>query len=354
VYGLLRRALFGIDPERAHELSTAALAAVQQSGGLRQLLERRRDPIPDRLVTSAFGVDFHGQIGMAAGFDKQARAYNALLALGFAHVEIGTVTPRPQRGNSKPRIERYPDQHALINWLGFPNPGLATVRQHLERYPPEGVVGANVGPNKDVEGEAVLAQFDEAARGLAEHVDYVAINVSSPNTPGLRSLQEPDQLAEIVARVQTALDDAGHARPVLLKLHPDGSEKATRSAARAAVDAGIDGVIATNTTSKRPEGLEHREKGGLSGRPLTDRATRLVEHVYREVGDEVPIVGVGGIETGDAALEKIRHGATVVQAYTGFVYRGPRFPQLVHEEMIDEMDERGVDHVTELVGEAVD
>ncbi|PSG98451.1 dihydroorotate dehydrogenase (quinone) [Thermoplasmatales archaeon SW_10_69_26] len=354
VYGALKPLLFRVDPERTHGWALSYLSMVQRSGWLRGSIARRRpDPNP-RLSVSAMGIQFPAPLGLAAGFDKDAEAHNALLAHGFGHVEVGTVTPEPQDGNPRPRVQRFPDHRALVNWLGFPNDGQQTVADRLEEHPPEGVVGVNVGPNKDSTGEAALADYEDAAARLARYAAYLTVNVSSPNTPGLRSLQEPEQVAELVARVLDALDEAGHPRPVLLKIHPDAGGAETRQAAEVAVDAGASGIVAVNTTSEKPEGLGDPDQGGLSGSPLSGRATQVVEQVYEAVGEEVPIVGVGGVETGEDALDKIRHGATLVQAYTGFVFRGPRFPGLVHEEMLATMDDLGVDHVTDLVGEAVD
>jgi dihydroorotate dehydrogenase len=249
-------------------------------------------------------------------------------------------------------MERFPAKRAVVNRLGFPNEGQQAVAQRLEERPPEGVVGVNVGRNKSSTGEDALQDYGQAAARLARYAAYVTVNVSSPNTPGLRSLQEPDQVALLVNRVLDALDDAGTRRPVLLKIHPDAGDAETRDAVEAAVDAGAAGIIAVNTTSQRPDRLEDARDGGLSGAPLRDRATQVVETVYEAVGDEAVIVGVGGIETGEDAIAKIRAGATLLQAYTGFIYRGPGFPALVHEEMLERMDELGAERVTDLVGEA--
>jgi len=350
VYGLLRSALFRLDPERAHEIATRLLGMAQGSDLLTDRLAPDRDPSP-RLTTSAFGIQVPAPVGLGAGFDKHARCFDALLALGFGHVEVGTVTPRPQEGNPKPRIWRFPEHRALVNHLGFNNPGVEAARERMAATRARGVVGVNVGRNKDTPPEDHLEDFEDAARELAPHAAYVTVNVSSPNTPGLRSLQAPEAAAELVGGVLEALDDAGCPRPVLLKLHPDAEPATLAAVARGAVDAGASGIVAVNTTTDRPEGLEDDPQGGLSGAPLKERATRITRELYREVGDEVPIVGVGGIETGEDAFERLRAGATLLQAYTGFVYRGPRFPAQVHEELLDEMDAAGVDHVGELVGE---
>lgn len=350
MYRAIRRALFAVDPERAHELATSVLSMAQGSSFLQRQLSPGESPSP-RLTTSALGIQFPGAIGLAAGFDKHATCYNALLALGFSHVEVGTITPRPQVGNPKPRIWRFPGHQALVNRLGFNNPGVEAARARLERHPSRGVIGVNVGRNKDTAPEAHLEDYASAAAELAPYGAYVTVNVSSPNTPGLRNLQAPEAAATLVEGVLEALDDAGATRPVLLKLHPDAEPGQLAKVATAAVDAGAAGIIAVNTTTHRPAGLEDAPGGGLSGPALTDRATEITRHLYRAVGDEVPIVGVGGIADGEDAIERIRAGATLLQAYTAFVYRGPRFPALMQHEMLAEMDARGVDHVRELVGE---
>lgn len=354
MYRALKPLVFRLDPERVHEWALSYLSTVQRWAWMRRSIARRRPDHEPRLSVSALGMQFPAPLGLAAGFDKDARAYNALLAHGFGHVEVGTVTHEPQEGNPRPRMQRFPDHRAIVNRLGFPNEGGDAAAERLQRHTPEGVVGVNVGRNKDSTGEDALLDYEQAAARLARHAAYVTVNVSSPNTPGLRSLQEPDQVAELVTRVLDRLDDVGHPRPVLLKIHPDAGDADTRAAAEAAVDAGAAGIVATNTTSRRPDALADAGEGGLSGSPLRDRATQVVETVYEAVGGEVPIVGVGGIETGEDAIAKVRAGATLLQAYTGFVYRGPRFPALVHEEMLERMDELGAEHVSDLVGEATE
>ncbi len=345
--------LFGLDPERAHRWALRYLSLMQRWAWLRRRVSARRLGHEPRLSVSAMGIQFPAPLGLAAGFDKDARAYNALLAHGFGYVEVGTVTPRPQEGNPRPRMQRFPGHRAIVNRLGFPNEGQQTIGERLDRRPPEGVVGINIGPNKDSTGEAAFEDYTQAAAQIAHHGAYVTVNVSSPNTPGLRSLQDPKQVVVLVTRVLDALDDAGARRPLLLKIHPDGGRSRTQQAVEAAVDAGASGIVAVNTTAEQPAGLDRAGEGGVSGAPLRERATQVVEHVYEAVGEEVPIVGVGGIETGEDAIDKIRHGATLLQAYTGFVYRGPRFPSLVHQEMLEEMDSLGAQTVGELVGEAV-
>lgn len=350
MYGALRRLLFRLDPERAHTLATRLLSTAQRSKTLRNRL-KPRDPPSERLTTTAFGVQTPTPLGLAAGFDKHATCYNALLALGFGHVEVGTITPRPQQGNPRPRIWRYPEHDALINRLGFNNPGQDAAHQRLDEHPPDGIIGINVGRNKDTPPDEHLEDYAHAAATLAPHAAYVTVNVSSPNTPGLRSLQTPDGVATLVQTVLEALDDEDATRPVLLKLHPDADPEALAHVATAAVDAGAQGIIAVNTTTQRPPGLEDAPDGGLSGAPLKKKATHIVAMLYQAIGDDVPIVGVGGIRSGRDAIERMRAGATWLQAYTAFVYEGPRFPHKVQTGMIEILNEEGIDHVTEVIGE---
>jgi dihydroorotate dehydrogenase len=348
VYGALRSALFTLDPERAHHLALAGLARVHARPALQRLVAA---PAPSpRLAVQALGLDFPAPLGLAAGFDKDACAYNALVALGFGHVEIGTVTPKPQPGNEGKRMERWPQHKAVVNRLGFPGEGLDAVAARLRKTVPTGIVGANIGPNKQTPAEKVAADLQATAAGLAPHVRFLTVNVSSPNTPGLRNLQNPDGASRLVQATLEAADSAGNPRPVLLKLHPDVSDDALVAVARAAVDAGARGIVATNTTRARPPGTETAIAGGLSGGPLLPRARRAISALHHGLGRDIPIVGVGGVFTGADALGHIRAGASLVQAYTGFIYRGPRMAAHVHRELLTEMDKAGIDRLGEAVG----
>ena len=348
MYGALRSALFTVDPERAHHLALAALAPLQGSAALRRVFAA--PPPSPRLAIDTLGLRFPAPLGVAAGFDKEAGAYNALLALGFGHVEVGTVTPKPQAGNEGKRMERWPKQRAVVNRLGFPGPGLDAVCRRLEETEPIGIVGANIGPNKSTPADKVVDDLQATAAALAPHVRFLTVNVSSPNTPGLRNLQNPDGASRLVQATLEAADRAGNPRPILLKLHPDVSDDALVAVARAAVDAGARGIIATNTTRARPPGTEGAIEGGLSGAPLLERARRAIAALHRGLGRDTPILGVGGVFTGADAMGHILAGASLVQAYTGFVYRGPRMAQHVHRELLAEMDKRGIDRLAEAVG----
>ncbi|MEK6975523.1 MAG: quinone-dependent dihydroorotate dehydrogenase [Candidatus Thermoplasmatota archaeon] len=351
MYGALKSALFRLDPERAHEAALRALRGLHVSPPMAATFA---PAAPDpRLATKAFGLHFQAPLGMAAGFDKGAWVYNGLLALGFSHVEVGTITPKPQPGNEGMRMERLPDLKALVNRLGFPNVGVEEAVRRLGRRPPHGVVGANIGPNKKTPAENVSADIDACAFHLAAHVDYLTINVSSPNTPGLRKLQEPAAVARLVGRTLEAVAQARAVVPVLLKLHPDAPDEELVEVAKAAVDAGADGIVATNTTRARPPGSEGAIEGGLSGAPLLERSRAAIRALHDGLGRDTPIIGVGGIANAHDAMGHILAGATVVQAYTGFIYDGPRFPAHVHAGLVGELDALGFDKVGEAVGRGV-
>jgi dihydroorotate dehydrogenase len=314
VAGPLLRAL---DPERAHDLTIRLLR-----GGLVPAGRRTDDRM---LAQRVWGLDFPNPVGLAAGFDKNAVVPDAMLRLGFGFVEIGSVTPRPQPGNPRPRIFRLPHQRALINRYGFNNDGLEAVAARLRARERHGIVGANVGKNKDT----VEAADDYAAgiAALAPLVDYLVVNVSSPNTPGLRALQGREPLAALLARALEARDRAGGRRPpLLLKIAPDLTPEDEADVAEVALASGIDGLVVSNTTVTRPPGLPEalaREAGGLSGPPLMEASTRLLARMYRLTGGRLPLVGVGGIASAEDAYAKIRAGASLLQLYTALVYRGP-------------------------------
>jgi len=319
-YGWLGQILRALPPETAHRLTIRALRA-----GLVRGEQGRDDPL---LTTRAWGLIFPNPLGLSAGFDKDAEAYAAILRLGFGFVEVGSITPRPQAGNPKPRVFRLPDNEAVINRLGFNSAGLAAAVTNLRprRIERAGIVGVNLGKNRDSADAA--ADYAAGTAALAPLADYLVINVSSPNTPGLRALQEAETLRALVARVQAARAAAVAERPppLLLKIAPDLAPTDVRDIAQVALDGGIDGLIVSNTTTSRPAGLRGRhaaESGGLSGRPLFALSTELLREVYRLTEGRLPLIGVGGIASGADAYAKIRAGASLVQLYTALIYHGP-------------------------------
>jgi len=347
MYSALRRILFALEAERAHDVALGALAAASRSKTLRALLARlNRERIAD-LPVEVMGMRFPNPVGLAAGLDKHARAGNALHALGFGFVELGTVTPLPQPGNSRPRLFRIENHNALINRMGFNSVGLAAFCRNLASAGNDAriVTGADTGNNGDSAriitgvniGKNAATAFDKSADDYiacldATHkfADYVALNISSPNTPNLRALQHVDALDPLLSaldRRRMQLADA-HCRrvPLALKISPDLDAAALDTVANLARKHRIDAVAATNTTSSRAGVERHalaNESGGLSGAPLADVATATVARLFRNLQGEIPIIGVGGVDSAARALEKFQAGADLVQIYTGFIYRGP-------------------------------
>lgn len=330
LYELIRPLLFRLDPETAHTLTLNTLAAAYRVPGvatLNRLLHAAR--LPD-LPVECMGLRFPNPVGLAAGLDKQARAVAALSDLGFGFVEIGTVTPRPQAGNPRPRLFRLTDDAALINRMGFNSPGVDVFLANLARQPRRVPLGINIGKNRDTAPDAAVDDYRRALRAVYAAADYVAVNVSSPNTPGLRGLQDPGPLAELLAALkheQLALkDECGRYTPIALKISPDLDDRALDDIAQRVVDHGFDAVIATNTTVTRP-GLvpvpAAEETGGLSGRPLHTLSLRVIARLRGELRGRVPVIGVGGISCAEDAWEALAAGADLVQIYTAFIYQGP-------------------------------
>jgi dihydroorotate dehydrogenase len=317
LHPLVRSLLRALPPEAAHRLTVAALAA--------GLAGRVASPDPPILAQRLWGRDFPNPIGIAAGFDKDARAPDALLRLGFGFVEVGTVTPRPQPGNPKPRVFRLDADAALINRMGFNSGGLDRLLARLARRRRDAhIIGVNVGRNRD--SAYAVADYAAGVRRAAPLADYLVVNVSSPNTPGLRALQARAALAELLHGVMAAREESGARPPLLLKIAPDLSPAECADIAAVALAAGIDGLIIANTTVARPPGLHSRdasETGGLSGRPLFASSTALLADIYRLTEGRMPLVGVGGVADAADAYAKIRAGASLVQLYTALVFAGP-------------------------------
>jgi len=312
-----------------------ALAAAQRRPSGRFLLRRIAGTIPKRPV-KVFGLHFPNELGVAAGYDKNAQAALGLALLGFGHVEVGTVTPWAQEGNRRPRIFRLPQDRALINRMGFPNQGMARVAAHLRQMPRRQVssnggfvLGASLGKQKETPLDEAGADYVAVLRAVYPHVDYLAVNVSSPNTPGLRQLQGRRYLESLLGQIQEEnrrLSPVGIGRPLLLKIAPDLSWAEIDQILEAAEAQEINGIIATNTTVERPalsNGWSH-EAGGLSGEPLAGRSMEIIAYVYRQVGDKMPVIGVGGVTSADDVQARLDAGAALVQLYTGLIYEGPQ------------------------------
>jgi len=342
---LLRR----LDPETAHRLTLWAL-----EHGLAPRRPADDDPI---LASTLWGLAFHNPLGLAAGFDKDARAMAALLGIGLGFVEVGSVTPRPQPGNPRPRIFRLPEDGAVINRLGFNNAGLEAARARLQAFRqagttarrPRGPVGVNLGKNKDTADAA--SDYVLGAAALGPLADYLVVNVSSPNTPGLRALQGRAELEALLGRVMAALPRP--APPLLVKIAPDLTAEDKADIAAVSLALGVSGLIATNTTIARPaelRGAARGEAGGLSGRPLFAPSTAVLGDLYRLTEGRIPLIGVGGVASGADAYRKIRAGASLVQLYTGLIYGGPALVQSIKAELARLLRQDGFDSVAAAVG----
>jgi dihydroorotate dehydrogenase len=347
VYRLIRPALRRLPPEAAHELTLRAL----ELGAVRFLGESAgREPDPPALAQRLWGLDFPNPVGLAAGYDKDARVPGAMLQLGFGFVEVGTVTPRPQPGNPKPRLFRLEEDRAIINRMGFNSGGLDAVVAQLSKRARSGIVGVNLGRNRDTEDAA--ADYAEGVLRTARLADYLVVNVSSPNTPGLRELQGREILATLLQRLMRAREEAGRRVPLLVKIAPDLTLEERRDIAQVALDTGIDGLIVSNTTVARPDLVSRHahEAGGLSGRPLLAPSTALLADMYRLSGGRLPLIGVGGIASAADAYAKIRAGASLVQLYTALVFSGPDLVGQIKSGLAGLLQRDGFGSIAEAVG----
>jgi dihydroorotate dehydrogenase len=342
LFGLGQALLHALDPERAHDLAVRSLEL--------GLYPRAAAPDDPRLKQTLWGLSFPNPVGMAAGFDKNARVVAPLLATGFGFVEVGTLTPQPQTGNPLPRIFRSAADGAIVNRLGFNNEGQRAALARLSGRR-RGVVGVNLGANKDAADR--IGDYVSGIARMSPVAGYLTINISSPNTPGLRDLQAPEALTALLARVAEARHAAEKRPPLLVKLAPDIADADLPSIVRVIEAHGVDGVVVSNTTLSR-QGLQDArlasEVGGLSGRPLFARATRMLARVYRLTEGRLPLIGVGGIDSGEAAVAKIKAGASLVQLYTGLVFEGPKLIGEIKQALLTAMQEAKADSLGALVG----
>jgi dihydroorotate dehydrogenase len=334
MYPRFRRILFHIDPETTHQFTLNALRLAgnfpPSNWILKQLYRTPSKPV------QAFGLTFKNPVGLAAGYDKDAVAINGLSVLGFGHVEVGTVTPKPQPGNPKPRVFRLPEDEAVINRMGFPGRGAEYASRRLSTVSHRStVIGVNLGKNKDTPLEESARDYIELIRIFAPLADYLTINISSPNTVGLRRLQGREMLENLLGQIKMERESSGTKLPVLVKLAPDLNEEELEDAIGVILDQGMDGIIATNTTLAR-DGLRsrhQRETGGLSGSPLRGRSEAVLSRVLRLVDGKVPVVSAGGIMHPEDAKKRLALGASLVQVYTGLIYRGPNLVKEIVESL---------------------
>jgi dihydroorotate dehydrogenase len=349
IYGVVRRLLFLVPPERIHTLVFAALRGITAAVPVRRLLRRLLAPTDPALASTVFGVRFPGPLGLAAGFDKDGVGLNVWGALGFGYAEVGTVTAEPQPGNPPPRLFRLPADRALMNRLGFNNDGAGALAMRLARHRPDVPIGVNIGKTKTTPPAEVVDDYRVSARLVGPLASYLVVNVSSPNTPGLRDLQAVESLRPILSGVL-----AETSTPVLVKIAPDLSDSDIDDIADLAVELGLAGIVATNTTVSRDDlaapGIE--QLGGISGPPLARRAAEVLRRLYGRVGNRLALISVGGIETADDAWDRITAGASLLQGYTGFVYGGGLWAKHIHDGIARRLHDGGFVSLTDAVGSA--
>lgn len=345
MYRLLRNLLFNLEAEQAHYFSMNLLSKACSIRPVRKIIGKCFTPAVPGLARTAFGLHFKNPVGLGAGFDKNACYLRELEALGFGFVEIGTVTPLPQEGNEKPRLFRLPEDKALINRMGFNNDGVKVIRKRLEEWKQPGIpgkmiIGGNIGKNKVTPNEDAWKDYEICFNELFDVVDYFVVNVSSPNTPGLRALQDKDSLLKILGNLQENNKRRPHPKPILLKIAPDLTDGQLQDIADLAAEIQLDGIVSSNTTISR-ENLSEVSKdqseaigmGGLSGQPLKTASDDILEKITRLTAGKVPVIASGGIFTGKDAADKFNRGAVLVQVWTGFIYEGPGIVKKICKEI---------------------
>lgn len=355
MYDLVRPLLFRLDAERAHNLTLALLHAAGQIPVANYFLRTLFDFHDPRLYVDAFGIQFKNPIGLAAGYDKNGVALPGLTGLGFGHIEIGTVTRAAQVGNPRPRIHRVTESGALINSMGFPNAGVDSVggdHSSLASGVRAGLrpvrVGINIGKSKDTPLESAAEDYVELLRRVHARADYIAINISSPNTTGLRNLQSRAEINALLRAVKQVRDALTPRVPLLVKISPDLSEPEIDNVLDAIMYCDVDGIIATNTTLDHAAIRSMNVAGGLSGVPLRSRSTQVIRYIARQTSGKLPIIGVGGVFSAADALEKLRAGARLVQIYTGLVYRGPGLVREINRELVRRCERAGLKNIAEM------
>jgi len=348
MFSILRPFLFNLDPETAHDLAIKSLKF--------NLFPSKIFEIEDEQILNIelLGKKFPNPIGLAAGFDKSAEVYNSLLKLGFGFVEVGTVTPLKQFGNPKPRIFRLEDDGALINRLGFNNDGIEVIKNRIKSDEKKGILGINIGPNKDTKDQK--NDFCLGLKNFFDIADYITINISSPNTEGLRDFHDQGKLKDLLLTLNKIKKDNKTNVPLLLKISPDVQDNYIPEIVDVAKNNNISAIILTNTTVGHRDNLVSKikkEEGGLSGEPLQKISTNMIKKFYKQLNGKIPIIGVGGVNSGKSAYEKIVAGASLLQLYTGFVYRGPSTAKDIKKELIQILKNEGIKNIKDAVGKAI-
>ncbi len=345
MFSLIRPFIFNLDPEKAHDFAIKSLKYNILPSNLFSVNDE------EMLSTQLFGKEINNPIGLAAGFDKSAEVYNEIFKIGFGFVEVGTVTPKQQLGNEKPRVFRLEKDQALINRLGFNNDGSEIVKRRIESNIPSSLLGINIGPNKDTDD--MTEDFIKCAEIFFPIGDYITINISSPNTTGLRNFHREEILKKLFFKINEIRKKSNFNKFFLLKVSPDLENSNIPGIINIILENKIDGVILTNTTDKNRENLQGKnsnEKGGLSGKPIKDISTQFVRRFYKDLKGKVPIIGVGGVDSGESAFEKIAAGASAVQLYTGLIYKGPTIVKEIKKDLIKILKNKGFKSVNEAIG----
>ena len=332
---LVRPLLFLFKPESIHNFSFFFIKYFLKIPLIKSLFKSLFSYDNEKLKTSLFGINFKNKIGLAAGFDKNAELLNEMECFGFGHVEVGTITPKPQPGNPKPRLFRLKSESALINRMGFNNDGVEQILRRIKSYRGNLVIGANIGKNKITQNSKAVDDYLYSFKKLRDYVNYFVINVSSPNTPNLRALQSKDNLNHLLGKIQLENFSKKNSVPILLKIAPDLSITEIDDIISVTIKNKIDGIIATNTTISR-EGISNNEIGGLSGKPLSNRSNEIIKYLKTKSKSKIKIIGVGGIFNGNDAREKIDSGADLVQVYTGWIYEGPIMVKKINKFLLKE------------------
>ena len=348
MFSILRPFLFNLDPETAHDLAVKSL---------------KLNPLPSKMFEvedehmlniELLGKSFPNPIGLAAGFDKSAEVYNSLLKLGFGFVEVGTVTPLKQYGNPKPRIFRLEEDQALINRLGFNNDGMKKIRERIKSNSKRGILGINIGPNKETKDQK--NDFCLGLKNFFDIADYITVNISSPNTEGLRNFHDQEKLVDLIISLNKIKKDNKTNVPLLLKISPDINNNHIPEIANVAIKNSVSAIILTNTTNDFRDNLKSalkKEEGGLSGEPLNQISTNMIKSFSKELNGTIPIIGVGGVNSGKTAYEKIVAGASLLQLYTSFVYRGPSAAKNIKRELIEILKAEGIKNIKDAVGKGI-
>jgi len=348
MFSFLRPFLFNLDSETAHDLAIKLLKLNPLSSKMFEVEDEQM------LKVEMFGKNFPNPIGLAAGFDKSAEAYNSLLKLGFGFIEVGTVTPLKQFGNPKPRIFRLEDDYALINRLGFNNDGIETIKNRIKSDSKKGILGVNIGPNKGTKDQK--NDFCLGLKNFFDVADYITINISSPNTEGLRDFHDKKKLKDLLLNLNKIKKDNKSNIPLLLKVSPDIKDNYISEVVDTAIQNDISAIILTNTTSGNRNNLiseTKKEEGGLSGEPLQKISTNMIKKFYKQLNGKIPIIGVGGVSSGKSAYEKIIAGASLLQLYTSFVYRGPSTAKDIKKELIQILKTKGIKSIKDAIGKGI-